>query len=33
MLLQAAQHSTGIRGKFMDVYINITIVNEKTSKM
>jgi hypothetical protein len=33
MLLQAAQHLTGIRGEFTDAYINIAIVNEETIEM
>lgn len=33
MVLQAAQHLPGIRGKFPDAYINIANVNEKTIEM
>ena len=33
MVLQAAQHLTGVSGKFPDAYINIAIVNEKTIEM
>jgi len=33
MVLQAAQHLTGISGKFPDAYTNTATVNEKTIKM
>jgi hypothetical protein len=33
MVLQAAQHLTGIRGKFPETYINTAIVNGKTTEM